>query len=110
MIAVWLLVAVLVVVAVLFWRATLRGAVREFLLNKELSLYREIVEAQGWATFAESDSDESGAENWRQVERQAREQLERFKPVRRRCEEEKVGWDRMVQLLHAEGLYEKPGK
>jgi hypothetical protein len=84
--------------------------VREFLLSKELSLYREIVEAQGWQQFAESGGDESAAENWRQVELQARQRLERFKPVRRRCEEEKLSWERMVHLLHTEGLYENPGK
>ena len=97
----------LLAAAVLAGRALVRGSVREFLLNEELGYYREIVEAQGWAKLAESNDDESGAENWRQLERQARERLERFKPVRRRCEEEKAGWDRMVHLLHEQGLYEK---
>jgi hypothetical protein len=88
-------------------RALVRASVREFLLNEELGYYREIVEAQGWAKFAESNEDEAGAENWRQVERTARERLERFKPVARRCEEEKVSWERMVHLLHEQALYEK---
>ena len=106
-IAPWILVLVLLAAAVLAGRALVRGSVREFLLNEELGYYREVVEAQGWAALAESNDDESGAENWRQVERQARERLERFKPVRRRCEEEKVCWESMVHLLHEQGLYEK---
>lgn len=106
-IAPWLLAALAAAAAVLSWRAVMRGSVREFLLNRELDLYRDIVEAQGWAALAESDGDKFGADQWREVERQARKQLERFKPVRRRCEEENVSWERMVRLLHEQGLYER---
>jgi hypothetical protein len=53
-----------------------------------------------------SKAETTAAADWRRFERQARDRLARFQAAKARGAADRVSWERMVQLLHAEGLYE----
>ena len=103
----WIIaVAVVIAGGVVVYRLKERAAVREFLLHQEVRLQRQIIEERDWADHSNKSGSTSMADDWRNRERRARERLARFQAVKTRCETERVSWTRMVQLLHAEGLYE----
>lgn len=105
----WITLLALLFAVALFlcWRALNRGEVRSFLSFREVELYRRIVYAKDSAAWRDESGDPQGADEWRELERSTRDRLRRFQTVRDRCEREKVSWQKMVRLLHAEGLYER---
>lgn len=105
----WLTVTLAVLLAAIVFvghRALVRHEVREFLLRRELSMYRGIVNVRDAAALRNECGDIEGAARFREYEKRTRERLARFKAVRDQCIADKVGWYQMVRLLHAEGLYE----
>jgi len=117
------LCAVLVAVLGLWYRTASRAGARELLLRLERDLYKQIVTSGDLAEkfeasasehsrstepFADlaANSDSEIAASWRSFERERRERLERFRAVRLKCEEERMDWEKVVRVLHENGLYE----